>query len=75
MAIIAVMLAIVAYSGFVVLAELDTIQRAAGGHVSNLPANDERRARFDELHLLSERLMLVDMAGGLLLLFWEAREE
>lgn len=75
MAIIALMLAIVVYSGVVVLRELDTIQQAAGGHVSNLPANDGRRARFDQLHLLSERLMLGDMALALLLLYWEAREK
>jgi uncharacterized membrane protein len=75
MAIITLMLGLVLYSGMVVLRELDAIQQAAGGHVSNLPANDARRARFDELHLLSERLMLGDMALALLLLYWEAAEK
>ena len=74
MAIIAVMLALVLYSGFFVLTELDTIQRAAGGHVSDLAAGDPRRIRFDVLHVLSERLMLGNMALALLLLYWEARE-
>ena len=27
---------------------------------------------FDELHLLSTRLMLLNMAGALVLLYWEA---
>jgi hypothetical protein len=75
MAIITVMLAVVLYSGFVVLAEIDAIQQAAGGPIPNLDIKDLRRIRFDELHLLSERLMLADMAGALLLLFWEAKHE
>ena len=32
------------------------------------------RVRFDELHLLSTRLMWLNMAGALVLLYWEARE-
>jgi hypothetical protein len=75
MGVIAVMLAVALYSGLVVLSDIDAIQQAAGGPISNLLITDERRIRFDELHLLSERLMLVDMAGALLLLYWEAREK
>jgi hypothetical protein len=41
---------------------------------SQLPAGDARRLRFDHLHELSTRLMLINMAGMLVLLFWEARE-
>ena len=33
-----------------------------------------RRARFDYLHQLSTRLMMINMVGALLLLYWEARE-
>jgi hypothetical protein len=41
---------------------------------SQLPAGDARRERFDQLHQLSTRLMMVNVAGALVLLFWEARE-
>jgi len=30
--------------------------------------------RFDELHVLSTRLMMVNLVGALALLFWETRE-
>jgi uncharacterized membrane protein len=72
-AIVAIMLLISLYSGFVVLSEIDAIQ-AQSGPPSQLPAGDSRRLRFDELHLLSTRLMLATMAGALVLLYWEARE-
>ena len=45
-----------------------------GGLPSRLPAGDARRVRFDELHQLSTRLMMVNIVGALALLFWEARE-
>jgi hypothetical protein len=41
---------------------------------SRLPAGDVRRLRFDALHLLSTRLMMLNIAGALVLLYWEARE-
>lgn len=79
--IVTTMLAVALYSGFIVLGEIDGIQQqiAAGslsGHAlpSELPAGDARRLRFDYLHGLSERLMMINMVGGLLLLAWEARE-
>jgi hypothetical protein len=30
--------------------------------------------RFDALHVLSTRLMMFNIAGALMLLYWEARE-
>jgi hypothetical protein len=74
-AIVAVMLAIALYSGFVILTRIDSIQAAAGGSVSRLPPDDARRTEFDGLHQLSTRLMLFNMAGALVLLYWEAREK
>jgi uncharacterized membrane protein len=87
-AIIAVMLGVALYSGVIVLGEIDALQRelaaaspatsAADTLVaalpSQLPADDARRVRFDQLHQLSTRLMVINIAGTLLLLFWEARE-
>ena len=72
--IAALMLAVALYSGMVVLRQIDTVQAEAGGLPSRLPAGDQRRVRFDALHLLSTRLMMFNIAGALVLLYWEARE-
>jgi Domain of unknown function (DUF4149) len=72
--LIAAMLAVALYSGVVVLRNADGIRREVGGLPSRLPEGDARRVRFDELHALSTRLMMVNLAGALALLFWEARE-
>jgi uncharacterized membrane protein len=68
------MLLVAAYSGVVVLGEIDAIQREVGTLPSRLPEADPRRVRFDELHQLSTRLMMIDLIGALALLYWEARE-
>jgi uncharacterized membrane protein len=75
-AIASVMLLVAAYSGFVVLGSVNHLQREIGVNVSpsSLPADDTRRIRFDQLHVLSTRLMMVNMLGALVLLYWEARE-
>jgi len=72
----AAMLAIAVYSGVVVLRSVDRLQQEIGANVSpsTLPAGDARRVRFDQLHLLSTRLMMINMLGALVLLYWEARE-
>ena len=72
--IAALMLAVALYSGVIVLRQIDAAQVEAGGLPSRLPAGDQRRVRFDALHLLSTRLMMFNIAGALVLLYWEARE-
>jgi hypothetical protein len=72
--IVLLMLGVALYSGIVVLRQIDAVQAAAGGLPSRLPAGDERRVRFDALHVLSTRLMMLNIAGALVLLYWEARE-
>ena len=72
--LIVIMLAVACYSGFIVLANIETIQQEVGDLPSRLPAADPRRVRFDELHRLSEALMMVNIVGTLVLLYWEARE-
>jgi hypothetical protein len=74
LALVALMLGVALYSGLVVLREIDAIQLQVGTLASRLPATDLRRLRFDTLHQLSTRLMMVDVAGALGLLFWEARD-
>lgn len=73
-ALVSAMLAVALYSGVVVLQSAESIRREVGGLPSRLPAGDARRVRFDELHTLSTRLMMVNLVGALTLLFWEARE-
>ena len=68
------MLLVSAYSGVAVLGEIETIQRDVGTLPSHLPEGDPRRVRFDALHQLSTRLMMVDLIAALALLYWEARE-
>ena len=70
-----IMLGIAVYSGVVILGRIDAIQAAVGMLPSKLPAADPRRLEFDALHTLSERLMMINVVGGLLLLYWEAREQ
>jgi len=72
--LVALMVGVALYSGFVVLNEVDRIQLEVGTLPSRLPATDLRRVRFDALHTLSTRLMMADIAGALILLFWEARD-
>ena len=73
-AIVALMLVVALYSGLVVLREVNSIQQEVGGLPSSLPAGDERRVRFDQLHQLSTRLMVINIVGALTLLYWEAKE-
>ena len=73
-ALIFAMLVVSLYSGVIVLGGIDAVQQEAGGLASRLADGDERRTRFNELHQLSTNLMLLNMAGALVLLYWEARE-
>jgi hypothetical protein len=75
-ALASAMLGIALYSGLVVLRSVDHLQQEIGINVapSSLPADDTRRVRFDQLHVLSTRLMMINMLGALVLLYWEARE-
>jgi hypothetical protein len=84
--IVGLMLAVAAYSGIFVLGEIDGIQQEVAASSatpdarpaltvpSQLPEGDARRIRFDALHVLSTRLMMANVVGALLLVFWEARE-
>ncbi len=75
-ALIILMLGVALYSGMVVTRSIDRVQREIGPQVSpsSLAATDVRRIRFDDLHRLSTRLMMVNVVGALVLLSWHARE-
>jgi hypothetical protein len=72
--LIILMLLIAVYSGVAVLGEIDAIQQEVGTLPSRLPDADPRRIRFDHLHQLSTRLMMVNLIGVLALVYWEAKE-
>jgi uncharacterized membrane protein len=72
--IVAAMLVVALYSGIAVLGSIDAIQLEVGGLPSRLPVDDARRIRFDELHLLSTRLMMTNAVAAMALLYWEARD-
>jgi uncharacterized membrane protein len=72
--LILAMLGVALYSGIVVSSTIDTIQAQAGGLPSVLPAGHALRVRFDELHSLSTRLMMANLVGALILLYWQARD-
>jgi uncharacterized membrane protein len=73
--VIAAMLCIALYAGVILANQIALVQQEAGGLPSLLSAGDPRRLRFDRLHVMSERLMMINIIGGLALLFWEARSE
>jgi uncharacterized membrane protein len=70
MGIAAAMLALTVYGGAVVAPHMNRLRAA----VAASSPDDAVRAQFGKLHGLSSTLMLVTAVGGLLLLFWEARE-
>ena len=73
-AIVVVMLGIALYSGGPVSREIVRVQAQVTGPMNRLADNDPRRMRFDRLHQTSTTLMTINMALGLVLLFWYVRE-
>jgi hypothetical protein len=72
--IVAAMLAVALYSGFVLTARIARLQASVPGQMQDLAAGDPRRVAFGRAHGLSTTLMLANLVGGLALLVWEARE-
>ncbi|MEC8952176.1 MAG: DUF4149 domain-containing protein [Acidobacteriota bacterium] len=71
--IIVAMLLISLYSGRGVSPTIERMQQEIGGPVASLESDDPRRAQFGRLHALSTALMLANITGALVLLYWEAR--
>ena len=71
--IVVVMLLLSLYSGLVVSRHIERLQRDIDGPVSALALDDPRRGRFGRLHGASTALMILTAAGGLALLYWEAK--
>jgi hypothetical protein len=74
LAIIALMLAVTLALALPIGGGVARLQREAGERpIAALPDDDGRRVTFNRLHGISNVLLLANLAGGLLLLFWEAR--
>jgi Domain of unknown function (DUF4149) len=71
--VIALMLLATAVVAFPVGRGIARLQRESGQAINTLPADDARRVAFARLHGLSNVLLLANVAGGLLLLAWEAQ--
>ncbi len=74
LAVIGTMLVLSLYSGLWLTSQIDRLQHDIGALASTLADDDPRRARFGFLHGLSTTLMGLNMAGALVLAYWEARE-
>ena len=72
--IVGLMLALTVASGLGVSPRVESLQHQVEGPISALPADDARRVEFNRLHGVSSLLLSITAAGGLVLLFWEARE-
>ena len=72
--IAAVMLAASAWAGIVIAPRIAHARQEIGSPIASLPSDDQRRQAFDRLHVLSTRLEMVPLFGGLVLLFWELKD-
>lgn len=72
--IVIAMLALALFSGLWVTRRINRLQQQIGVPASTLDEADPRRAEFGRLHGVSTTLMLINMIGGLVLLYWEAKE-
>jgi uncharacterized membrane protein len=73
-AIVGTMLAVALASGYVISPRVAAIAATVNGPIASLPADDPRRVNFYRLHGWSNLLLACTAAGGLVLLWWEARE-
>lgn len=73
-AVLAVMLAVNAYTAHVILPEAESLRQAIQAPMATLPEADPRRSRFDRLHQLSTMLVTGIALAGVAVAAWEARE-
>ena len=72
--ILALMMTFTLVADYHVGPRVAAVQARVSGAVSALPADDPNRVEFNRLHGLANMLLSLTVAGGLALLFWEARE-
>jgi uncharacterized membrane protein len=72
--IVGTMLAVALVSGYVISPRVEALARTVNGPIASLPPEDPRRIEFYRMHGWSNLLMALTAVGGLVLLWWEARE-
>ena len=68
------MVAVSAGTSWLVVPRIDRLRHAVPGPVASLPDTDARKIEFNRLHGLSNGLMLLILAGGLGLIWFETRD-
>ena len=71
---VAAMIAFSATTLFYVSPRIDRLRTEVTGTIAALPDTDSRKTEFGRLHGLSNVLMLATLAGGLVLIWMEARD-
>ena len=67
------MLAVSLYSGLGVTGQIAAVQLEIESNIGILTDGSQQTARFDYLYTLTTSLLLLNLGGGLSLIYWEAR--
>ena len=67
------MLGVSLYSGLGITGQLEAVQLEIGTNLASQTDSAQYAARFDHLYSLTTSLLLLNLAGGLSLIYWEAR--
>ena len=67
------MLAVSLYSGLGVTGQIAAVQLEVESNIGSLTDGSQYAARFDSLYTLTTSLLLLNLGGGLSLIYWEAR--
>jgi hypothetical protein len=67
------MLGISLYAGLVITGQIETVQVEIQNNVATLVDTSQFAARFDSLYALTTSLLVLNLGGGLSLIYWEAR--
>ena len=67
------MLAVSLYAGVGISGQIAAVQLEIASNIGALSDATQYAARFDSLNVLTTSLLLVNLVGGLLLVYWEAR--
>jgi hypothetical protein len=74
LAVIVLMLGLTASVAVPIGHRIRDLQATVAGPIASLPDGDPRKVAFGRLHGISNALLALNVAGGLTLLFWDARD-
>ena len=70
---VAAMLSISLYAGLGITGQIEAVQAAIQTNVASLSDTSQFSDRFDTLYTQTTSLLLLNLAGGLSLIYWESR--